>query len=65
MQRDVAAAVAEARRRRALDRRTYLTIRYMPAVYVTEVMGRDLDESDALATARARAADLLSSEFVA
>ena len=47
VQRDVAAVVAEARRRRALDRRTYLTIRYMPAVYITEVMGRDLDESDA------------------
>jgi len=56
VRRDTAAVIDEARRRRARDRRCYLTIRYQPAVYVTEVLGEDLDERAALEAAAARAA---------
>lgn len=56
VRRDAVALAEEARRRRALDPRFYLIIRYMPAVYGSEVLGEDLDEQEALAAAAARAA---------
>jgi len=58
VRRDAEAVAEAARRRRARDRRFYLTVRYAAAVYVTEVLGEGLDEQAALDAAAARAAQV-------
>ena len=58
VRRDTAAVINEARRQRAKDQRFYLTIRYMPGFYATEVLGEDLDERAVLDTAATRAAEI-------
>lgn len=56
IERDRVARLDRARHRRAQDRRFYLTIRYMPAVYVSEILGEDLDEQTTVDACAARAA---------